>query len=221
MKHTLALLMSGLFGASVAQATIVNVSTLGPVDGVLDLPIVDNAGTPLPSGSGSIAIGSFAAVPSFNTATTYAELSAGFRQFGEQSSAISNSFGAAGFIESLRFQVDTASNADIIGSSVVAIIGNAATLESSTLFAVLTGAATFTADSGPNEGQSGAVFLNDSTNALFGSLQATPTTITFPGEGDFDFSNAIVLQALNVVPEPSAVLLGGLALLGGVIRRRR
>ncbi len=105
-----------------------------------------------------------------------------------------------------------------IGSTVYTLIGNGATFASSTQFALIRHPEAIIADPA-----SPALPLQYVLDAATGNIllagSATTTTVTNP---DLQLSNATVnaIRLVNVIPEPSTMLLGAFGALG-LLRRRR
>jgi len=110
-----------------AQGTIVNPANVITGDAA-ELPlVVDNVGTLLANGAGSIVIGSF-------NSTNYTDFSAeNFRQFGGGPEVLSNNLGASGgLFNAISFQEDSAGTGDLTadgGKAIFVVVGDQASLE--------------------------------------------------------------------------------------------
>jgi len=105
LRYTVATLTLGIISS---QATIVSPANVITGDAA-ELPLViDNSGTLLADGGGSIAIGSF-------NSTNYVDFSAeNFRQFGAGVQALSNNLGASGgFFNAIEFQEDSGTTGEL------------------------------------------------------------------------------------------------------------
>ena len=187
-----------------------------------ELPIItDNTGTLLGLDSGSVGVGIFSLSDTDIGNANRNTLLSDFRQLGGADSelSLSNSFDANGLFD-LNFQEDSASTSDLTDSpeNIYVFIGDALTLETSTLFAIVRADALFAADEGGLEGQSTAQVFSDTSTVLVGSLQGA---VTVPSEsGNLPFSSSLQLEFVPV-PEPSSSALLGLGGLALILRRRR
>ena len=199
--------------AAQSSAVIFNIS-----NGGFSVAFTDNSGVPLAEGSGVVAAGVFTGPvdimtinstflglvnPADPTASTFA-VNAPNGQDGVISGSIDG--GPQGAVSPFVAATEPATN------NIFLVVGNESTLALSTQFAVFDSGEQFTPDLG----------------------SPTPDTIAFtPNEGSlvigsigedvplFDgVVNATNFQ-LAAVPEPSSALLAGLALVGGLARRRR
>lgn len=200
MKKTLILLG---FSASCAFSTTIQVTT----GGASGATILNNAGANI-LGEGATA---FAAFGIFNDAvltprvSTDADLASSFRVLSPivglaPASFLANSRAATFNIANVLKSSIPASD---IGANIAVVVWTGGTGNDFT---------------GATEA---SVFKFDATYDTGG----TPTAINYGTgallEGAAAFGSRTQTAQLFVIPEPSAVLLGGLALLGGLIRRRR
>jgi len=189
--------------AAAKAATI----TVTNVDFTATNAVVSQTGTKLGSGTGFVGIGVFSITDAqIAAAASASTIANGFTLFGQ-----SNTIGA-GFSIDGTYQFESTANIPAgspFTGSIYTVIGNAATLATSTQFLVFKEAVTFNPDpaaSGPavlKAGQ-GTVVLGGFNNFqadIGGGAQAAFNTVT-------------------LMPEPSAALLGLLGAVG-LIRRRR
>ena len=102
------------------------------------------------------------------------------------------------------------------GKSIYTIFGNGTTLANSTALAVYKSGATFPVVNGSGNGATSTNNTYTAATVVFGTL-VTLTPATEPGgpSGGITFA-----QGVQLIPEPSAALLGALGVLG-LLRRRR
>lgn len=219
--------------------TIIAISTLAPslasaftvsianqlAFGDPSLPILDNTGAPLTSGS--FGVGAF----SDNAAITgnsqdFTALLAGFTQFGSTTPLVEGA--APGLVnlntpEELDVVVPFGTTGGLIGQDVFVVIGNGDTLEGSDQLAIFRSSnAQFGTDDAAGQGGVIVDLSSDTGDLLLGD-NTGPTDVS-AGAASITFTDNIQLVAAgagDVVPEPSTSLLAGLAALGLVARRRR
>lgn len=220
MKLTLPLLgFIGLTGiASAFTVTVTNQTNVSPPD----LPIFDNAGNPL--ASGSVGVGFFGSSTDVTgNSTDFAALLGTFQQFGT-TAAFTQGFvpGLVNNVAPPEFDVPIAfgSTADPVGQNIFVVFGNAATLAASNELAVWQGNVLFGTDDAAGNGGA-AVSLETGLGTLLLGNSTGPVEL---GEANVvSFEDGIQLVTIDnaVVPEPSTGILAALAGLALVARRRR
>lgn len=204
MKKTLLIL-----AASVAVSGAVTVRV-----GDFTRGVTLNDGTALPSGSGIIAAGYllndlvFASNQTF-TLDEQASLISSFVQWGDSGVAGQGASDVAGFFQFNADDGRVGPGDEALGRNIVVAVGNGLTLASSTELALFVSSETFTDDSNTPTPANPAVPVAES--GLLG-FDAGNTALDLP---------TLTLAQVAVIPEPSVTLLGGLALFGGLVRRRR
>lgn len=164
-------------------------------------------GTRVPTGTGTIALGTFTGAITENS-TNISEILANFEQFGE-----SSTFGGVGDgVDGLySLAIDGTVSASLAGQNMYTVIGNGSTLESSSHLLILQNSVTFVADPNPNPN---AIVGDEALSTIAGGYG---TTGNDPGLDPF--SNFYQLEM--VIPEPSTVLLTSLGAGFLLFRRRR
>lgn len=187
------------------------------------VPIVTTANVPVAANSGFIQVGTFGALTDAQLGAavaaggaSFAGLIADFQAFGA-STKFGAGFDIAG-LYSLAPSAGILAGDSKIGKNVYVVIGNGATLASSTEVAIYKDNDAFAADAPLFSAKAYPTDLADNAaiDAAFvvGNLGAAQVNIA--GVGSF---NPIQLTAVGAIPEPSVALLG---LMGvGLIRRRR
>ena len=211
MKKTLFILAASM--VVVNAQSIVNVTNTAFNN---ELAILDNAGQIVTSGV-SIAVGTFDTPADAANPATFGET---FTSFGQAAFVPFPAVGqpAAGFFDVAvaGFSLTSAGDgSDFIQENISVIIFEGDSLSDSQAFASFNTDGIFLADSVTNDASSASVTPG---NLQFGQL-ATGTFVIDNGFlGQTTVTNAV---QLTFVPEPSAALLAGLALVGGLVRRRR
>ena len=210
MKKTIFFLFSVTTFASASVVTVSNIA-----DEMTSAVLLDNTATPILSGDAFIHIGFFGDVASegadpTNFVSTFTTFTSG---------AISNSL-AGGFLEQ-NFDGPTLNQTSpFVGEGVSVIVTDAADLASSTAFAAFSTGSTFAADvQSINNATPTAGLLT--ANAVFGVTESGSFEREVPSPFGTQIQTFESGVALTAVPEPSAALLAGLALVGGLVRRRR
>lgn len=211
MKHgiILAILTFATVGFSEAAVTINIRNFASTTEG---MPIVDSFGVPVDQGMAFASVGTFGAGVSFAATSTPAEILALFTPVDANPVALNPSFD--GLFSGQDIPNEPYASADIAGSAAYIVVGNAATLATSTLIAVYDLNAVFPTPDGV--GNAAATFsATDPTGWVYGLL--TPVT-TQPSVPNAAFVTGI--QLVTAIPEPSAMMLGAIGALG-LLRRRR
>jgi len=208
MKKTITMLA---FATGLASASIVDVSNVGNPD--VSVAILDNTGAPLAAGGIFVTVGFFDSAESASDPTNFATT---FTPFLSQDFAIDAS---DGFVTA-SFDGPTIDNDSVfLGEFVGVIFSDNQDLSLAGQAASFITTADFRAD-GLNDQQTPTAILTvDSVQ--FGTVETGSfirTTTSIFGTQEVEFTNGVRLTA---VPEPSASLLAGLALVGGLVRRRR
>jgi len=208
--------LTAFFAALVATVSMANAAVTVTVrnfsSATVGVPIVNSAGVPLDQGQAFASAGIFTSVPNFSTATA-AQILAAFTPLDSSPVALNATF------DGLFSAADMSGGAyptGFSGSNAYIVVGNNATLASSTAIAVyFVSGNVFT----PVDGVGNAsVTLSGTTTAgwVYGTL--TPVTVQ-PSLTNAAFTTGVQLIS-SPVPEPSAALLGVLGALG-LLRRRR
>lgn len=215
MKKTIKMALLAVLSASFAYGAQYSVGGSNFSDLVSDIVITDNAGVPIASGSGFAAVGSFSSDP---RGLALPELASAFNSLGSNNMDASALIGAAlpGFYSVSATPDSADANAvAAAGQNVYLFFANANDPSAATEFGVVqvTGAVFESAFAGPGPFSINAPLAGgEAVQGSFGSGVAYAEANGASSAGSF---------ALVAIPEPSAVLLGGLALLGGLVRRRR
>ncbi len=204
-------------GTMISSAYTLTVTNQGAF-GDPDLPIVDNAGAPL--SSGSISVGFFGDDGDISgNAMDFAALITSFTVYGTESALAAGAApGLTDMVTPANWSVAVPSDsvADQIGKNVYVIFGNAGTIGGSNQLAIWKSDSVFgTEDDAGNGGT--AVSLETGKGSLLLGRDTGATLIA----GAVTFSNTIGLVTADAVPEPSTSLLAALAGLALAVRRRR
>lgn len=215
MKKTIAILATIVASFSFADGAAITVTNYDEASGAqLGISIASGAG--LLTG-GVVQVGSFAADPASlisalnptNAGGAYEALLSAFTSFGS-----TNTIGGdySGLFESVK-EANIASDNALVGKSIYTLIGNGATLQSSTELAILVDAQQFNYDDPVFARRSN--LTADTVTAAFGS-KTGPAVETALGAS----TASIQLAPVAIIPEPmsAALLIGSLAF---VVRRRR
>lgn len=201
--------------ASAFTISITNQATIGDPS----LPILDNTGAPLTSGS--VGVGFFADDASVtDNSLDFGTLLTNFFQFGTTEELVQ---GAAPGLISLTnpaafdVVVPIGSTGGQIGESVFVVFGNSSTLANSDQLAVFRSDSIFGTDDAAGQGGVTVVLGSNVGTLLLGDN--TGPTIVSNDLGSITFADNI--QLVSAVPEPSSSLLAGLAGLALLARRRR
>lgn len=205
--------------ASQASGFNISVANLVPADPT-DVPIIDNVNAPIAQNTGFISAGVFSSDPLVNMVPDFS----GFTEFGTGETTFAGA-GFDGFFSVTRNlplpePADGVASDPLVGQDIFVVIGNGSTLETSSLFAIIDSGQQIGEDiAGAPEGEA-SILINDSfiseSTLIFGEIQQD-----VPIEGLITFNEAIQLAPLNAIPEPSTSLLGLVAGLGLLARRRR
>ncbi len=215
LKLTILGFIASVGMASAYTLTVTNQSTFGNPS----LPIVDNTGTPL--SSGSIGVGFFAndALVTGN-ALDFGALLGGFNRYGTDATFVPGA--APGLFDLVNpanwtTSVPSTSTAAQIGNAVYVIFGNAATLAASDQLAVWKSNNVFGKEDDAGNGGTSADIATGAGSLLLGQDGGAQS---YAG-GAISYAGSIQLVAADAVPEPSTSLLAGLAGLALAFRRRR
>lgn len=212
MKKTLLLLAA--FTSVVSAQSIVNVTNLA---GGQEIAILDNAGELLMSGA-TVAAGLFA--PGSGGDLSDPSTFGSFTFFGQRAfePTVTPGGPANGFFN-LAIEGPTLA----VGQEGEGFIGQ-------NISVILFGGSEFTNATEFISFDTNGVFLADSVNNAASSSSVTADNLEFgtPSTGEFVIDNGFlpdttVEDAVSFaqIPEPSSTLLAGLALIGGLVRRRR
>jgi hypothetical protein len=199
-----ALLVSAVF----SSAATVQLARSGAGTG---FAVQTSTNVTLSAGGYFIAVGNFGASP-IPTITTPAELLTAVNAFQIFGSTLSPTTGTT---QGLIVGSITATNTAFNSTELMVLVGNAATKELSTEFAILRGTPQFTFAA-----NLGVAVSNTYTLAQTTQIDPIPGAGTETDSGT-GVSDIITLAPTTVIPEPSTAALGLLAGLGLMIRRRR
>jgi len=214
LKLTLLTFAATVGMASAYNITATNQSTFGDPS----LPIVDNTGAPI--ASGTIAVGFFASDSSVtDNALDFGTLLSGFNQYGSPT-GLADAGAAPGLFDLVspgnwNVSVPFNSVAPQIGNNIYVVFGNGASLAESSLLAVWKSNSIFGKEDEAGNGGAAADIATGQGSLLLGLNGGAQS---FAG-GAINYSDSIRL--VEAIPEPSTSLLAGLAGLALVVRRRR
>lgn len=207
MKSKIVAAVALLVTSLASQAVVVQYQT------TFTQAVTTSTGALIPDQGGYTAIGYFS-VPDVELLNyTPTELASAFQIFG--SSGVFGFGGIGGVYDSTALGGRVGAASPFFGKNVYVLNTNAATILDSTQALIFKSNLTFPNDSADPLDASLLVELGSSGTYVFGG-QAGPAVEIAPG-----FSVPTVQMApLNVIPEPSAALLGAIGVLG-LLRRRR
>ncbi len=182
----------------------------------IGVPIVDNVGTSLVLGNYFWSAGIFSTGFDFSN-KTYSQILGAFTAVPSASlgghATLEGLFNAA---QSPDFGTSAAPNATFVGKDAFVLVGNNSTLASSTAVAVFNAGAVYVTPGATGLG-SQTLDVTTTGKVVYGTL--TSVTVQ-PNPGTSTYAQGVQMIATNIVPEPSAALLGALGALG-LLRRRR
>lgn len=221
MKLKLSIAASLLAATSMTFGYTTSTTNLTAFSPVI-LPVVDNTGTLIGAGTGSVGVGYFGTLSDAQIATSdYATLIADFVQFGT-----TDTFGTAsapGVDGIFTFSTDEAipNNAgagnNFTGQNIYTLMGEAGTLGGSSLLAVWKSDTLFGLEDLAGNGSAASNIAVGSGAPIIGNITAGSNL--GPSAGGLVTTNS--LQLVVAIPEPSSALLLGLGGLGLLIRRKR
>ncbi len=209
MKIKLVLLAAFVPFAANAATTITpsNGTTTGTI-----LQVIDNSGVPV--AGGSVLIGTFAD-PSVIATADAGDVLTGFTQFGTPQS-FSPVAGLFGFANSFGVTADLpnegAAAGDLVGNNIFAVI------QGDGDFIIWDSGQQFAFESALDAGLPVSFNVTEQGTLVRGVL-VTGGNTGLPGA--LSPQNGGTAVTFGLVPEPSSALLAGLALFGGLVRRRR
>ncbi len=219
----ISLILCSLLLATVANASNViftNFSTATKSD---THAVTLSTGTLLPAGANSIvAVGFFSSdavlnlVQSTPTQASWTAALAAFTQFGTATTVGTGAGNTAGLYKQTTGAAVVDGASAFQGKNIYTIVGNAPTLAGSTEVLVVKSNAQFAVDPTPS---ANADFVAAASTVMVGSL-AGQTSIPY-NSGTMAGVSMITAQMVNLVPEPTAGLLGLIGLAFGGFRRRR
>lgn len=208
MKTLTKVILLTLASAGLSQAAVTITCKNFSTPGTVGIPVLDLAGNAETAGNRSWSIGYFTTGFDFSTATA-TTLQSNFTIFGATSTTFAFNGGFNASISATLPGFDST----YTGKTIYTMVGNGATIATSTAFAVLTANVLF-----PSVDVNGAGAATSTTaaasNVVFGKLMAP---VTQPPGGSYPQGVQVLVAA---VPEPSAALLGAFGVLG-LLRRRR
>lgn len=207
--------------ASLSQAAV-TIAVKNFQTAAVGVPVLNANATPGPLSGGSISVGYFTG-NNFNFSNvTAASIKSAFNLAGT-----STTFTQAGLFNTSVTTSITYPDTTFASNNIYVIVGNATTLASSSLIAVFAGA---TVQGGsvqsvfptvPSNGTAAASALTTTMSRMvFGKSIASGSFTQPSGTLNGTYAQGVQLISTNVVPEPSALLLGAVGMLG-LLRRRR
>lgn len=209
MKLKTLCLVCVLSASSALAQTTVTVSTFNTAADFLAL--TDNAGELILNGDGSFAVGTFASPSEIANSFAVGNLLTDFNAVSNESpttfgSPIDGIFNAA-------VSASIPAGSALIGQPIFVVVGDSATLADSSSFAVFATPETFEAEVNG---------IGSETVNLFGNIAAADVIVgSLEGPISVGPASSTATVAFAAIPEPSSALLAGLALVGGLVRRRR
>ncbi len=211
----------GAFATISAEAFIANIETIPSPSGDPTVPFVDNAGVPLPFGTGGVRLGYFTIDDAAVSASpSYTDLMTNnFVQFTTDTIPVGANLSGTqvpGLLvnESMTAPITASNNNDFVGKSMYVVVSLNNTFDDSDSIAVFRTDGLFDLDGSANQ--------NTDTASVAGPLTASNLLIGADGGGveilGTNFSQSIQLVA---VPEPSTSLLSVLTIIGFAFKRRR
>jgi hypothetical protein len=200
----------GVLALGFAQAATTSYSNLVNFDSSTNA-VVTVGGTPLAVGSGFVGVGYFASLTDILISTSIDAVGLGndFRTFA--SGQING--GGVGLAGLYNYGTATVANAQFDGKAVYTVIGNGATIATSTQILIAKHTTTFAADPAITPG---AVLSNSSSGNVATLLKGSYGLFS----SDFGAGPSQAYSLALLVPEPSTMLLGAFGALG-LLRRRR
>ena len=195
-----------LSGSALAQS--INIDNLAGFDLTEALPIFDNAGVAVLAGDLTISLGSFSGTPDASLA--------GFTPFSTET--ITNDSNGNFINDVINFLGPTdgpgsAEDLGFVGNSIFVVLANSVGDQVAVFESANTVVGNTLIPNGPALiGTTPVEISNSGGTLVVGDL------LTDVDAAGATFSNGI---GLVTIPEPSAALLAGLALVGGLVRRRR
>ena len=202
-----------IFSTASSHAVVTSLGTS------FDIAFADSANNPIPVGGGYISTGFFSGLADGSIGTSdILTISSAYRPF---TSAV-GSFGGSGFSGFMSYNSDSqrvSSSSEFFGETLYAVFGNGSTLLDSTEIAVFKSTLIFPDDSSASLDADLSLKFGGVTQSSGSFIVGNTGGTTSPSNGTTTASVPAV-NMVQVVPEPSTILLtafGALALL----RRRR
>lgn len=229
MKQVLgsAVLTAALACGGFANAGVISFATINDVTAANDWIITSNSGVNLSSGIAAVGYFGSSIVESNIATLSHSVLSSGadgFQILGSDNflNFATNNYdvaipGATGV--SVNYGEVLAGN-PLVGKKIYVYVGNGATLASSTQFAIVDTGFFIDAESGTPDSNS-FFFSSVAPGGIERGSEGPTGAYNGTGSNLGDGLHQAHTLRLEVVPEPSVALLGGLGILGLVARRRR